>query len=173
MTSRQVSVPYCNAFEPSEVFGPDTLTILILSMSKETKRSSRRAIGSLEQLTKREEQQGKKNVDDWWTAWDTSSTNHAPGEKQRRTVWYTRHKNAWKWVWLMTADCCHQPVRHCSKARSAVWQSAYPSCLPRLCSSRKSVGAKEAATEAAYFHSQGLFSVYPQPSPHPGAIFSS
>lgn len=65
MTSRQVSVPHCNAFEPSEVFGPDTLTILILSMSKETQRSSRRAIGSLEQLTKREEQQGKKNVDDW------------------------------------------------------------------------------------------------------------
>lgn len=38
MSSRQVSVPYCNALEPWEVFKPDPLTIPILSMSRETTR---------------------------------------------------------------------------------------------------------------------------------------
>lgn len=98
-----------------------------------------------------------------------------PGEKQGQTVWHTRYKNAWKWVWLMAGDCLHQPQsgiapEHHEEQSDKV---LIPAACQRLCSSRKTTGAKETATEALNFHSLGLFIVCPHPSPHPGAIFSS
>lgn len=101
--------------------------------------------------------------------------NYTPREKQGRTVWYTRYTNAWKWVWLMAADCRHQPQsgiapEHQDEQSDKV---LIPAACQRLCSSRKTTGAKETAIEAVNFNSQGLFSVYPHLSPHPGAIFSS
>lgn len=118
---------------------------------------------------------GKKRVKDWWAAWEDISMNRTPGEKQGQTVWHTGYKNAWKWVWLMASDCHHQPQsgiapKHQDEQSDKV---LIPAACQRLCSSRKTIGAKETATEAVNFHSQGLFSVYPHPSPCPGAIFSS
>lgn len=100
---------------------------------------------------------------------------YTPGEKQGQTVWHTGYKNAWKWVWLMVGDCLHQPQSGIAPEHhdGQPDKVLIPAACQRLCCSRKTLGAKETATEALNFHSLGLFIVYPHPSPHPGAIFSS
>lgn len=80
-----------------------------------------------------------------------------------------RYKKAWEWVWLMASDGCLQPEpgippKHQDKASDKL-----PIPAPAKGSAPAgSAGAKETAKEAANFHSLGLLSVYPHPSPLPG-----
>lgn len=69
----------------------------------------------------------------------------------------------------MASDGCLQPKpgvppKHQDKAADKLLIPA----AAKGCAPAGSAGAKEAAKEAANFHSPGLFSVYPHPSPLPG-----